>query len=270
MAGVIIPKLHGRFSITTSSDNFTINEAGAGARIVNLDETRDWFIRQYTGEVTAQFVDHIQTQTRAAGPGVELDTFTCTVSDTGFVTFAGSGGNFTVTWTETVLRDLLGFTGDLAGAATYTATNQHRFGWYPNTGVSAIMAHPNRVGLSTSDAVTRRAPSGRVITTAYDEYVDNKFTWRWIEDEYMFPVGLGGTTITNRDFETFWRDVIRIGQRFRFYPNRTIQTASPSGAPWEYVGDADITQGGTGEASEEQDNFSRYWRFVMGVHEFAV
>ena len=209
--------------------------------------------------------------TRAAGPGAELDTFTSTIgSTTGRVTFAGSGGNFTVTWTDTALRDLLGFTGNLAGAATYTGTNQARYNWYPNTGVATIAAHPDRRGLSSSDATVRRAPSGRVITTAYDEYEDNEFEFRWVEDEYAFPVGFGGTTLTYRDFEAFWRDVLRIGQRFRFYPDRTVETAPAGGAPWEYVGGEKICQDGMQKFKQERDDYERYWRFILDVMQYRT
>ncbi len=54
-------------------------------------------------------------------------TFTLTVADdsndTGFVTIAVGSGTFTLTWTATDLRDLLGFTGTLTPtAASFTGT----------------------------------------------------------------------------------------------------------------------------------------------------
>lgn len=42
-----------------------------------------------------------------------------------------SGTTFSVTWTDTALRDLLGFTGSLSSASTYTATYTPEMCWCP-------------------------------------------------------------------------------------------------------------------------------------------
>lgn len=42
------------------------------------------------------------------------------------------GSNFTLAWGDTALRDLFGFTGDLSGAATYTATYTPQYCWFPS------------------------------------------------------------------------------------------------------------------------------------------
>lgn len=49
------------------------------------------------------------------------------LSDNGFVTLDNNGGaNFTIAWTDTAVRDFLGFTADLAAANTYTAPRMVR------------------------------------------------------------------------------------------------------------------------------------------------
>lgn len=56
------------------------------------------------------------------------------------VKVVGTSGNFDVTFTETPLRDLLGFTANLTGAATYTATNYPQFSFIPSFGRSNLDA----------------------------------------------------------------------------------------------------------------------------------
>lgn len=286
MAGVIIPKLHGAFTVTSSTDTLIVRGTTTGIdRTITINTTvPTYFIRGYTGEtlgsgrVGAQLAEEIQQRVRDAA-GTEFDAFTCTAGDTGFVTMTNTAEAFSIrVGTDTALvgtdtvAGILGYNLALPTAFTTSklAANQHRYGWYPNIGPAEIMSHPNMQGSRSSDATVRRAPSGRVITTSYDEFIDNEFEWRWIQDEYMFPVGFGGTTVTNRDFESFWRDVIRIGQRFRFYPDREVQTAPGGGAAWEYVGAEKITQNGTTDARLERNDFSRFWRLTTAVHRYET
>lgn len=274
MAGVIVPKLYGRFNVASSSA-FNVEEDGGTNTAITIT-TGDYFIRSHTASPSdsTQLLEHIQARVRAVPPFTEMDTFTATISNTtGLVTFATDPAalGFEIFWNNTTLRNLLGFTGDLTPPArTFTATNQAKYTWHPNTGVEALAAHPNVQGHRTSDAVVHRAPSGRVITTAYDEYIGNQISFRWIEDQYMFPVGSGGVTVVNRDFEQFWRDIFRIGQRFRFFPDRTSQTAPGGGAPWEYVGGEDICAKGTMLAKPERPDYAKFWQIPLDVMEYVA
>lgn len=260
MAGAPIPKLLGRFSITSTSDQLTVNAAA-----ITLT-TGDYFMRGYTAESTDQLVEHLQAQIRAAGGA--LAAFSVSLSDAGFITLS-NGSAFTVTWNSegsSALRNLLGFTGNLSSATSHTGSNQVKYCWFPNCGVAETQSHQSVLGASSSDAVVRRAPSGRVITTTYDTYREQMFEWRWLEDEYVWPVGVGGTTVTNRDFLQFWTDVIRIGQRFRYFPDRTSNTST---AYYEYVGGEKITKDGMEKCRREVASFSKYWKFDMDCLEYV-
>lgn len=53
------------------------------------------------------------------------------LSSTGHVTLSTSDvSNFSITWDDTALRDMLGFTGNLAAAASYTAPRKLRCAWH--------------------------------------------------------------------------------------------------------------------------------------------
>lgn len=53
---------------------------------------------------------------------------------TGIFTIASDGATFDVTWTDTALRDWLGYTGDLAGANSYVAPNEAQGTIFPESG----------------------------------------------------------------------------------------------------------------------------------------
>jgi hypothetical protein len=100
--------------IDTSSDNVTVSgtaitlTAGTYAHIGHLGK-------------------HIQSKViAAAGPP---DDFAVSFS-TGKVAFA-AGSAYTVTWTDTGLRDLLGFAGNLSSASTHTADYTPESVWFP-------------------------------------------------------------------------------------------------------------------------------------------
>jgi hypothetical protein len=60
-----------------------------------------------------------------AAPGL---TFGLSGSGAGKITISNSAV-FSVTWTDTGLRDILGFTANLSGASSYTASNRPMFTW---------------------------------------------------------------------------------------------------------------------------------------------
>ena len=48
------------------------------------------------------------------------------------IVWATTSGSYTTAWTSTALRDILGFTGTLSGAASYTATHTPSYLWFPD------------------------------------------------------------------------------------------------------------------------------------------
>ena len=45
--------------------------------------------------------------------------------------YTADSSTFSVTWNDTDFRDILGFTGNLSGANSYTATHRARYTWVP-------------------------------------------------------------------------------------------------------------------------------------------
>lgn len=83
-------------------------------------------------------------------------------SGTGLVTIAHATQTFTITWTSTVPRDILGFTGTLTPAAlTFTGTAQLRGVWLPNAEGAFTYGNGDQ-GHIESDIGSTESPQGDV------------------------------------------------------------------------------------------------------------
>lgn len=107
--------------------------------------------------------------------------------DSSFKMTLTSGSSFTISWTDTNLRDLFGFTATLSGSATYTATDTPQNCWVPTR--------------SRADNDEWRR--------------DARTDWRGVESRSGAVCGLRtGTTIyrTTVDFEALSSDLVLYGR----------------------------------------------------------
>jgi hypothetical protein len=122
-----------------------------------------------------------------------------------------SSGVFTVTWTDTTFRDLLGFTGNLAAASSYTATNRSPLLWSPGKteNPDRNMLGANRVRLDLSVAY---GTGGRqTVRIEGSPTEDQTFRWAHIPKERVLatpPTPIAG------EYQYFWRYELCGGQRW--------------------------------------------------------
>ena len=111
------------------------------------------------------FCAHLQSVLNAQRT-VTAGAWTVTLStgrnSTGLVTIAVTAGTFSISWTSTVLRDLLGFTANITTQASATATNQHVGLWLPDCPIT-LLGSPSRAHKQTDNRATE-SPDGLVIT----------------------------------------------------------------------------------------------------------
>ena len=285
MASVTPPKLHGLITIDSTNDVFTITATSGAesglARTITLTQG-NYFIQGYTGEThgawpaasstaTGGLLEHVQAQVRAA-PGTAFDSFTASaLTDTGRVSLSNTlgGDNFTINGAEWYpasggLGRILGFAGDITNQPSLTGPNHHKYSWYPNVPPVEFSGDPDLLGVRLSDAVGTTAPDGTHTTTAYNNRRVRDFTFEHIADEYMMPTG----SLVNRDFEQFWTDILRVGRRWRYYPDRTVQTAPGGGAPWTYVGGKAIARDGTTAAERQVAFWSAFYKITIDALEY--
>lgn len=103
--------------ITASSDNFSLTVGGSTtARTISSGVYAN--IMTLANEVLGKMGV-------LAAPTL---TFATSGANAGKITI-GNSAVFSVTWTDTALRDILGFIGDLSGASSYTATYKPMYCW---------------------------------------------------------------------------------------------------------------------------------------------
>lgn len=151
-------------------------------------------------------------------------TYTVTLDDTndsstGKVTISATGiVSFAIEWTSTTLRDILGFTGDVTGAATYTGSNQALYLHLPNCGRTDVGHPAGDVGSPIRDGNIVFAPGSSVTYAmsfatryrsrlAFSHLLGNK-AWTSLE------------TVTNEAFQTFWTYSIAKGYPIRWHKDR--------------------------------------------------
>jgi hypothetical protein len=143
-------------------------------------------------------------------------------ASTGLATLDCDGTTTSVTWTDTALRDLLGFTGNLSGSTSYTATNQMRYVWRPSRPLtrhpvkqSRFLAERSNTRVFSSNDGTARSLKG------FDTY-GGDFGYDLLEDS---EVVIDSSTVYEA-FEQWWLDVPHEGMPFRAYPDRTLNTST--------------------------------------------
>jgi hypothetical protein len=272
------PKFHGSIPINNLSD--TADVSGNTLTVGHTaNATDEYFIRAYASEPFidpprkgAQLVEEIQARVRLFSG---FSAFNCTVSDAGIVNM-NRGSNFTVTWTDTALRNILGFTADLSGASTYTAPNQHMYGWYPDSPISERDGDERQAGVRTSDTQVMRAPGGQVNTITFAEFVDRTFSLGWIAKERAMAVPTDTQTtaarVKNRSYEEFWQQVGKPGRRFRWYPDATLQVGDvfdAVGAPFEYKFNEEAAKTGTSALDRSSPLMTEWYRVAFGCHAYV-
>lgn len=123
---------------------------------------------------------------------------------------------FAVTWTDTQLRDLLGFTGNLSGASAYTAANKSPLIWSP-----AYLATPvvprGVTGQDIEDSLFIRSNTGRTLEVVNSgESIENSWRWDTVDSDRVWTSDeLGG------EFKVFRDRVFAQGRNFQFYEGIT-------------------------------------------------
>lgn len=131
-------------------------DGGSGAQTVT------WAAGSYTPTSFAAYTETALTAQAPPAAGTWSVSLSTGTTGTGLLTIARSTGSYSITWTSTALRDLLGFVGDISSQSTYTATNQHAGLWFPDCPIMTALS-PSRAHKQTDNRASE-SPSGLVIT----------------------------------------------------------------------------------------------------------
>lgn len=138
---------------------------------------------------------------------------------TGRVTISATGlTTFSLGWLSPALRDALGFTADLFGAASYVSPNSSPHIWLPDAGRDSDMVPDGDEGLPISSGSVLVSPSGKTRGKSGAKRRASRWehacvTGRKIWADYA--------TVVNESLETFWLNNIGDHRRVRYHKNRS-------------------------------------------------
>lgn len=146
----------------------------------------------------------------AAGlPGIPA----CVLYDSGKVSI-GAGAVFTVAWgISTILRDLLGFTGDLAGAANYVAPLKSPLLWMPGKPETPMAHRLGTAGHKVHTMFQAVAPySGRAESVSHGTRTYARYLFPMVDSEMVVTPGNEGGT-----WARWWQENAVKSARWKLY-----------------------------------------------------
>lgn len=209
----------GRFVIDGTTDTIALS-GGAAPETITLASGK-YFLAGYTAEGTRQLVEEIDQKLNAtANYGAAAIAYSYT---TGKVTISGMNAGWTLTWTDTALRDLLGFTGNLTGATSYTATNEARYQWRPTRSWSDHPGTASRVWAPRSSSLVQVARDGTTTGVVGALLYDAALAYRMLPEARILTPSTGSV---NQDLERYYEDVCHKAEHTRLFPDSTATTST--------------------------------------------
>ena len=121
--------------------------------------------------------------------------------------------NFGITWTNTTVRDVLGFTANLTGSDSYVASKS-AYWWSANRKASPTMSPLGVVGKVVSDSVMGSAGDATTRVTENNTYRRNGYFWRYVPVARIWTTAEGGG-----EWFAFHDAVVRKGRQFYLWPD---------------------------------------------------
>lgn len=176
----------------TNSTNWTLSvNDGGGADTVTITAGSRY---------TLEFIAALETALEAAtGSG-----WTVTIADgegaSGKVTLAINSGTVSLTWVTTALRDLLGFTGNSASAASHTGTNGMQSIWLPDCPIQGDDLHFSSTGNYEDDGTYNEGPTGKIsVWLSSSKETFNNVRWTHVTDSRAIS-GVDSTLVCWQDW----------------------------------------------------------------------
>lgn len=154
----------------------------------------------------ATFIPQLQADLIAQRP-VTAGTWTVAYSTgpngTGKVTIAVTNGVYSITWTSTTLRDLLGHTANIVAQATVTGADQARGLWIPDAPIN-LDGDPAQAPPVTDLRQTESPTGGMIGHKGTKKYRHKNVQYSHVARARVWN---GSETTNNMSFEQFLQDV---------------------------------------------------------------
>lgn len=193
-------RAEGQFIVPTGGTTLSVTNGAGGPTAVTV-AAGAYFLTAFLAALQAALIAQ-----RPPSTGTWVVTLSTGASGTGKVTINCTqvAGTWSITWTDTTLRDLLGFTLNIvAVAVAQTGTKQARGLWIPDCPLN-LDCDTARAPLVT-DAISTVSPRGDVTTLEGNEmYRHTGMKWPLVSKAKVWEAA---AAIVNASWETFWKDV---------------------------------------------------------------
>lgn len=191
----------GAFNITIPAGRYFLNSVGSGGAS-----------RTFCNEIAFQ----MESAMGAGASSVTVDDNSDT--SVGKVTISRSGA-FAITWLDTTVRDLLGFSGNRAAATSHLGDNQAQYLWLPNCGRENGLGPEDSDGAVESDFSLSVSTDGTVYGLGYSlRYFDTmEFNFIWGQKAWTIK-----EVTVNESLQRFYEMVIARGLRVRYHKDRSV------------------------------------------------
>lgn len=234
-------KLEARITVPTGGWSFTVTETGGGGASAAITVPAFTYYHSSVGSNSTDLPAEIKSQFDASALNA---TYTVSIAAgenaTGKYTISCTGGSvtsFAFTWTDTEIRNLLGFDGTESGTTSYTGNDQAEGLWLPDE--SYQKKNGGIKGSWVTDQQTVNTANGNVYSVMGRKYRRTRIVWpmtsrakTWVENE----------SATNESFEQFLLDGIYGGAAWgtsagpiRFHPDADADTATDY-STWSVLG----------------------------------
>lgn len=186
----------------------TLSVNAGGVEVLNFAADSYYLFNSDDGfDLLAQLADALNSHSNLSG-------VTVFIQENLRVRIQGGATAFTVQWPANgILRDLLGFTGNLASATSHTAPNISPLLWSAGR-PATYLARLGTDGIPVYDTAIGQSAPGIVRATSHNSYRKNTLSFRYVQNSRVWTtVEAGG------EFFAFFHEVLRQVRRFKVWRN---------------------------------------------------
>ena len=252
---------HGQIVIGATRDTIDLSGPAAGETITLTNQ--NVYIKKSSGG-TDQLIEDMTTKVTAGDANYtglavtySFATNKVTVSEDGTAASA-----ITWTWTDTALRDLLGFTGNLTlDNDSTTATNECAFCWAPDRSLAFHPVQLNQFWSRRSTSMGQKSNDGTIVSVEGQNLNVADVAYSHIAKARVIIPSSGSI---NTEFQQFYGDVIHLGMPIRLYPDKTDSAVVKT---LKVIDEDGLVPPLDDMISRNVQSFDNYWRVGFSCHE---
>jgi hypothetical protein len=217
-----LPMLQSRITVPAGGWPVTVQDSG-GTEVYTVAQTQT-YLSDFLAALAAGLT----------GFGSLDGTYSAARDNNGRITLSATGGgNISFTWGSAALRDLLGFAGNLSGAASHISPGAAKAIYLPDRPIANPMVPDGHTGKLISNRTFVVAPSGNSEVLDYGGRRVNAWEWRGLSGRKTWSTL---ETYANESFESFWEYAL-LREPFRYHWDRDDAASYTS---WRLAGPDDM------------------------------